>query len=209
MIQSPARPRRRVGFLSGIALIVILACMLWLVVTAAFAPWIYSVGGHLRPLPVWKGSADARTAAGNYHFTVWFTPSPAHSNAPPATRIWGGGYMCTPKGERIPLRVTGGTAQRVWRTMDGQAFQISTYRATPGHSTSADHPPPRLNFSGRWDGSNLTLSDEGSIGNSFLGDGSVNLGAGGWQPRTASSVPVVFSEISVFASGPDCAKFVR
>jgi hypothetical protein len=54
-----------------------------------FAPWIYSVGGRTRLLPVWAGVGVAQTPLGAYTIHVWFSPSPSGSRILPSTSVRG------------------------------------------------------------------------------------------------------------------------
>jgi hypothetical protein len=195
------RPRRGClsgclwGLLRGLVLLLVLGTVLIVAIDAAFAPWIYVVGGKFRPLPSWFGEGDAEGPGGRYALYVWFSPTPSGSHVLPSTDVLGGGYVCTPRGERISLRVTGGASGKIWRDMDGHEFGLSAYHRPVFWSfTNSSNWRPRLTLRGRWVGPNLVMSDEGGFAHAFLPDGSVNTQTASWYPKSAG-VPITLTEV--------------
>ncbi len=194
------RPRRRgIGCLPGLLILAVLGPLFVVTVDLIFAPWIYSVGGRSRLLPVWAGVGVAQTASGAYKIKIWFSPSPTGSRILPSTSVSGQAYVCTPSGKHYTLKLTGGASERIWKDMDGHMFSFSAHRRPPFASTIADHRP-RLNFSGRWDGPNLQMNDEGSITAAFLADGSVSSAAAGSRSKQ-DAVPITFTETTWWIGG--------
>jgi hypothetical protein len=143
---------------------------------------------------MWAGAGDIQGPAGQYRLYVWFSPTPGGSRVLPSTNVLGDGYLCTPRGEPIRLRVTGGTAGIVWRDMDGRPFQLSAYHRPWFWSFSdASTWRPRVSLRGRWVGPNLVMSDEGSFAAAFLADGAVNTKGSTWFPKTKGS-PITLLE---------------
>jgi hypothetical protein len=175
------------------------------IVDLAFAPWIYSVGGRSRFLPVWAGAGIAQTPAGPYTIHVWFSPSPSGSRILPSASISGSAYVCTPTGKRYTLKVTGGAIGRIWKDMDGHSFRLYASNRPFFASVTGDHRP-RLNFSGSWVGPNLQMDDEGTIAQAFLADGSLSPGPGlGGSHIKEKAVPITFTETSSWWRG-SCGK---
>ncbi len=177
--------------------------MLIAAIDLVFAPWIYTVGGRTRLLPLWAGVAVAQTPLGRYTIHVWFSPIPSGSHVLASTSVSGTGYVCTPSGKRYSLKVTGGASGRIWKDMDGHAFSFSAYhRPAFAGLTGGDHRP-KLQFSGQWVGSNLQMSDEGSIAQAFLADGSLSAQN---SPRAKdSAIPITFNETTWWIEG-SCGK---
>jgi hypothetical protein len=203
MNAAPPRLRRRgIGCLPGLLILLLVGPLLVATIDLIFAPWIYSVGGRTRLLPVWAGAGIAQTPSGPFAIHIWFSPTPSGSRILPSTSILGSGYVCTPTGNRYTVRVTGGTSGQIWKDMDGHAFHLSAYHRPIFSSLTGDRRP-RLSFSGRWVGANLQMNDEGSIAQAFLPDGS--LSAGGSHTKE-SVIPIIFSETTWWWVGGSCRK---
>jgi hypothetical protein len=196
-------PRRRIGCLPGLLIMVVLGPFLIIAIDLAFAPWIYTVGNRTRLFPVWAGAGVAQTPTGPYKITVWFSPRPSGSRILPSTSILGSGYVCTPSGKRYTLRVTGGASGRVWKDMDGHTFYLSAYHRPIFYNLTGDRRP-RLSFSGSWVGPNLQMNDEGSIAQAFQPDGNLTAESSVWHPKV-NSVPITFTETSWWVRG-SCGK---
>src|SRR5271169_4734438 len=126
-IETPRARRKGIGCLPGLLILVLLGPALIVAIDLIFAPWIFSVGGRTRLLPIWSGVGVARTSAGPYTIHIWFSPTPSGSRILASTSILGSGYVCTPSGERYTVRVTGGARGQIWRNMDGHEFHLSAY----------------------------------------------------------------------------------
>jgi hypothetical protein len=199
----PIRRGRRIGCLGSLLVLVVGAGAFFMIVNALFAPWIYTVGGG-RLLPLWQGVGEAHASSGIYTVYVWFSPSPAGTRILPSASIQGSGYICTPRGERFALRITGGASGRVWKDMDGHTFGFSAYDRPAFWQFSGGHADwrPDLKFSGRWAGPDLVMSDDGTVSRAFLPDGQLNRGP---LPRTkAPALPVTFHEMNWWLAGRSC-----
>ena len=200
----PPRSRRKgIGCLSGLLILLVLGPLFIAAVDLAFAPWIYSVGGRTRLLPVWAGVGVAETPVGRYRIKIWFSPSPSGSRILPSASISGSASVCTPTGKRYNLNVTGGASGRIWKDMDGHSFHLYALNR-PFFATLTGDRRPRLNFSGSWVGPNLQMDDDGTIAQAFLKDGSLSPGQGGAHIKE-KSVPITFTETSWWWGG-SCGK---
>jgi hypothetical protein len=164
-----------------------------------FAPWIYSVGGRTRWLPVWAGVGTADTPLGRYQIHIWFWPTPSGFHSLPSTSISGSAYVCAPGGKRYSLTVTGGASGRIWKDMNGRSFYFSAYNRPYFASVTGDHRP-RLNFSGAWAQDSLKMDDEGTLAQAFLANGELGPGRGGAHLRD-KAVPITFVETSWWVLG--------
>jgi hypothetical protein len=200
----PPRSRRRgIGCLPGLLILIFLGLLFVAAVDLVFAPWIYSVGGRTRLLPVWAGVGVAQSPSGPYTIHVWFSPRPSGSRVLPSASILGSAYVCTPSGKRYSLKLTGGASGRIWNNMDGHAFSFSAYHL-PAFSSLTGDRRPRLNFSGSWVGPNLQMDDEGTLAQAFLPDGTLSPSAGGAHLKD-KAVPITFTETSWWIGG-SCGK---
>jgi len=200
----PLRQRRRgMGCLPGLLILLLLGPLFVIAVDLAFAPWIYSVGGRHRLLPIWAGVGVAQTLSGPYTIHIWFSPSPSGSRILPSASVRGSAYVCTPTGKRYNLTVTGGASGRIWSDMDGHAFHLSAYHR-PAFATLTGDRRPRLEFTGKWAGPNLQMNDEGTITQAFLADGSLSSKPSGAQAKE-NAVPITFTETTWWVGGT-CTK---
>lgn len=199
----PRSSRRGIGCLPGLLILLLLGPLVVIAIDLAFAPWIYSVGGKTRFLPLWSGAGVAQSQSGPYTIHIWFSPSPSGSHILPSTSVTGSGYVCTPSGKRYALRVTGGASGRIWKNMDGHAFSLSAYHRPAFASLTGDRRP-RLFFSGQWVGANLKMSDEGSIAQAFLADGSLS-SAKSFSRAKDGAIPITFVETTWWLGG-SCPK---
>lgn len=196
----PPRSRRRgIGCLPGLVILLLLGPLLVMAVDLAFAPWIYSVGGRGRLLPMWAGVGVAHTTSGAYTIRIWFSPIPSGSHILPSASVQGSASVCTPSGKRYNLKLTGGASGRIWNDMDGHAFHLSAYHR-PAFASATGDRRPRLEFAGSWAGANLQMNDEGSIAQAFLPDGALSSGKGGSQAG-GNAVPITFTETSWWVGG--------
>jgi len=198
-VETPGARRRRIGCLPGLFILALLAPLFIMTLDLIFAPWIYTVGGRHRLLPVWAGVGVAQTQSGPYTIHVWFSPGPAGSRVLPSASVRGSAYVCTPTGKRYNLRVTGGAYGRIWKDMDGHAFSFSAYNHPAFASLTGDRRP-QLVFSGQWVGPDLKMTDEGSITPAFLADGSLSSRPGPSRSKE-NAVPVTFTETTWWLVG--------
>jgi hypothetical protein len=191
------RPRRGclAGLLQGLVFLAVIAGAGWVALNWALYPWIYQVGGKHRLLPLWSGVGTADGPGGRYRVYVSFSPTTSGSRLYPDTRVSGSGYICAPDGTRYSAIVRGGAGARVWSQMDGHAFSLEVYHRPIGYSFSGDYHSwrPRLNFKGAWSGSDLRMSDDGSLRHAFLPDGALDTKSTTWHDKTGA-VPITFTE---------------
>lgn len=191
MTEPSSRPRR-LGCIPGLLLLAVAGLVAVLAFDAAFYPWIYTVGGRFRPLPVWQGVGSAPGPGGQYQLRVLFYPTRPGQTVQPVTAVEGNGVLCAPRGERIGLQVSGGAKGNVWRHMDGHEFHL-----TAAHPAKTSIDPqirrPRLYLTGRWAGPGLVLDDNASLAHFFRPDGSLDDKAGYWHP-TENGVTFILRE---------------
>jgi hypothetical protein len=103
-----SRPRRVgcLGCLGQVTLILVLAVVMVSVGNFVFNPWSMYFGGRLHLVPSWAGIGRMRSSAGDY--VLYLTLAPARRGAPfYLPSVNGFGYLCTPRGERHVLRLSG------------------------------------------------------------------------------------------------------
>jgi hypothetical protein len=150
------------------------------VVLTIMGPWIYTVGGKHRWLPVWEGVGEAQGPGGAYKLYVWFSPSRSGQRILAETAVQGYSTLCTPSGQRFNLKVYGAAPGHLWLDMpDGHAFGLEAFRRPVSLGTGGSVAPPRLHFSGHWQGPDLVMTDQGSLAHAFKPDGTLNTSRSG------------------------------
>jgi hypothetical protein len=198
------RPKKpRLGCLPSIALLILGGLLLVMLVELTIAPWIYIVGGHTRLLPVWAGIGEVATPSGRYSLHIWFSPSSASSRILPSTSVSGSASVCTPQGQRYQFKLSGGARGNIWKDMDGHEFHLYA-RYRPPFWSFTNTQQPFLEFSGRWVGNSLVMTDEGTVERTFLPDGRLNVDRARWPAKTAA-LPVTFAETSWWQGWGRCA----
>jgi hypothetical protein len=204
---APPRRRRGLGCLPSLVLLLVGGLAVAVLVESIIGPWIYTVGGRTRLLPLWEGVGQAQGPGGTYTLHIWFSPSNSGSRILPSTAVQGYSSLCTPSGQRLALKLRGGARGRAWWTMeDGHEFALRLYRRPPGGGiVGAMIAPPRLQFEGRWQGPDLVMSDGGGFAHAFHPDGSVIAKAPVWHPDV-DAVPITFHETHWWLTGGACPK---
>lgn len=182
------------GCLGQIVLIFAAAGVAILAFDWIVAPWGFRLGGTPRPVPLWQGRAQIHAASGNYVLSIWMSPSGGSrlGNFPTFT---GGASLCTPRGERMQLRLYGVMPERIDGDTNGKAMRIDLHRR-PWYGTlmGAYDGRPRLTLHGRWQNADLVMEDE-SLSAAFLPDGRLYDGPPSRQPHATQKLPVVFHEV--------------
>ena len=191
------RFRKRLGCVGCLTQSVLLLAAAGLAVLAfdwIIAPWGFRLGGTFRPVPVWQGVAHVHAASGDYVLSLWMSPS-GGSRLGNFPTFSGGAYLCTPRGERIQLRLFGVIPERISGDTNGKPMRIELHRR-PWYGTviGAYDARPRLTLRGRWQHADLVMDDEKTLSIAFLPDGRLYDGPPAGAPRATETVPVVFHE---------------
>lgn len=185
------RRKLRLGCTGGLLLLLVLTPMGYVLIHAVFTPWAFFLGGHIHLLPIWHGIGHMKAASGDYVLYFWIAPAPSGRTYNfPYFRGWG--YLCTPRGERYPLRVSGGLHEHTWIDTNGKEMHLELYRR-PWYwnfTGTWDHRP-RLDLRGRWQNPELVMNDGGTLSQSFLADGTLNHGL---TPKPGEKLQIVFQE---------------
>jgi hypothetical protein len=204
----PRRPR--FGCLGCLTQCILVLVVAGGAVTAAqwiFYPWAFQFGGRTHLLPYWYGAAQVRAASGDYLVYVWFGPARPNRYAigPRLPSVSGNGYICTPHGERIPLRVYGNVGEASGADTNGKPMRLELYRRPWYWSLAGNWDRrPRLELRGRWENPDLVMNDGGGFAAAFLADGRVYDGPARNQPKAGAPVPVVFHEVPWTVVTPAC-----
>lgn len=193
------------GCLGKLALVLALGLVLMTAITAVFYPWAFYLGGRFHIVPMWQGWGSLHGKGGNYLIWVQFEPTPRGSRMYLESNLTGQAYLCTPRGERLPMHLGGGMPRHLHLSTDGEPIHLSMDYwplATGGFIT--DHRPS-IEFRGRWQNPRLVMDDHGSIANAFQSDGTVYRGHDPNRPYSTQGVPITFTEGSRSGFDQACA----
>jgi hypothetical protein len=113
--------------------------------------------------------------------------------------LTGNGYICTPKHERIGLKMNALMRPHLGRNTQGEAITVHMYYRSVS-SLVNPNLRPSVDFHGRWSGNTIVMTDVGSISRAFLSDGSVNRGR---LPAAHDTLPITINGGTI--SGFDAA----
>jgi hypothetical protein len=194
--QLPARPRSGsgcLGCLPRLLLIFLLAGVGFLLITAAFAPWGFYLGGTFHIIPSWQGWGTLSTTSGKYVLFVRFQPRPSGSRVMPGPSVGGEAYLCSPRGETFYMRLGGGMRRGIGLSTDGEKISLyMNHRSGFFANLKADHRPS-IELRGQWQNPNLVMDDHGSISRAFEPDGTVSGGHDPHRPYPGPIVPVMLA----------------
>lgn len=176
-------------------MIVVAGVVLIAAIDAVFAPWSLYLGGSFHPVPGWQGIGTMHTSAGDYVLYLWMTPQPNGRGSLyyyPYFRGWA--YLCTPRGERFPLRLSAGLNEHPGTNTNGMAMHISMYWRPWSYVFRSD-TRPRLELRGKWQNPSLVMDEGGTLARAFLPDATVYRGPARSQPRLGAPVPIVLHEV--------------
>jgi hypothetical protein len=173
-------------------LILGLGAILLIAMTGLFYPWAFYLGGRFHILPYWQGWGKLHAKSGDYLLFVSFEPTPRGSKMYLETNLTGTAYVCTPRGERIRLRMGGGMRKHLKLSTDGEAIHLYMNYWPWNANFISDHNPS-LEFRGHWQNPNLMMDDHSSIARAFQPDGSVYHGQGENRPYMTEIVPITLT----------------
>jgi len=132
-------------------------------------PWAIHMGARWTPLLIWTGSGTLVTASGSYPLMVTLTPSPHSSRLRldglrPTGGLSGWGWLCTPQGTTVRLRVSG-TIYGAWRSTDGALMEFRLIERIRNFPAIQDGG--YVDLFGYWRGPELAMDDRGEWSRPF------------------------------------------
>jgi hypothetical protein len=181
----------------------VLAVVMVSVGNFVFNPWSMYFGGRLHLVPSWAGIGRMRSSAGDY--VLYLTLAPARRGAPfYLPSVNGFGYLCTPRGERHVLRLSGSFQDKsIGADSNGKDLHLFLHRR-PYFAISTWDARPRLELRGRFNNPNLELDDGESVSRAFLPDGTLYTGPARNQPHERERLTVVLHEAPWSSWLSDC-----
>lgn len=196
------------GCFGQVGLTLVVVGIVMLAATAVFAPWAFYLGGSFHVLPWWQGWGKLHAKSGDYVMYVRIQPTTSGSKVYLSTPLSGEADICTPRGEKIQLKLGGGMRKRLNVSTDGEGIGLYMYHRPWNYSFTNDDRPS-LKLRGQWRNPNLVMDDEGTIAKAFQTDGSVYRGHGSNPAATPEVVPVTFVPGSYSEFSAACAAIHR
>jgi len=192
---SPQNPQSKsrqgcLGCLGKMALYFVLGTVLILAITAAFKPWGFFLGGNFHIIPSWQGWGTLHAKSGNYVLQVNMN---TNIKGRRSSDLRGAALLCTPRGERFRLTLTGNMRKHLNLSTDGEAIHLGMSYLPYGSSFSGDGRPS-LELRGHWQNPNLVADDNGSISRAFEPDGRVYHGHDRNRPYASEIVPITLTQ---------------
>jgi len=181
-----------------------LGAVLFALILAVFAPWGFFLGGKFHLMPGWQGIGRLHASSGDFVLYLWISPaSSGRTYNFPYFNGWG--YLCTPRGEKFKLRVTGGMHERTGIDSNGKAMHLSLHQRPWYYGFAGTYESrPRLELRGRWQNPDLVMDDGGTLSQAFLPDGSLYKGPPRNQPAVREKLQIVFHETGWLGFGGGC-----
>lgn len=158
-------PRRSGGLIRLLAVLLSVGAVI-AGATAAFTPWAFYMGGRFHLLPYWQGwgRLHSNSGGGDYAFFLYFYPQIRRYSGP--THVAGSAMLCTPRGEKLSLRLGGDFERNIRRDTNGKTANF--YMSNRAFSSRfSGNNLPHLELRGRWSNPDLVLDDHSSIQRNF------------------------------------------
>jgi hypothetical protein len=206
VMRSPQNPQSKsrqgcLGCLGKLVVYFVVGAIVVLAITAAFKPWGFFLGGKFHIIPYWQGWGRMQAKSGNYILLVRLEPN---IKGRQSSDIRGVAYLCTPRGERFRLTLTGNMRRNLNLSTDGEAIRLGMSYRPYGSFFSGD-ARPSLELRGHWQNPNLVMDDNGSISRAFQPDGRVYLGHDRNRPYAPEIVQVTLHQGSSSEFEAACA----
>jgi hypothetical protein len=190
----------------GVFLALVLGVIVVAGITALLFPWAYYLGGKFHIIPYWQGWGKLHAKSGDYVLFVRVEPTTRGSRMYAHSNLSGVAYLCTPRGEQLPLHLGGTMRPHLNLSTDGEAIDLYVYYWPWKGGFITDHRP-NLDFRGHWRNPNLVMDDYGTIAKAFQPDGSVYRGNGRPSPPEVVPITIVPGSYSDFQAA--CATVHR
>ncbi len=142
--------------------------------TAALTPWAFYLGGSFHIIPGWQGWGTLHSKSGDYLLFVRFGPSFRRGNRMySSSRLTGIGYLCTPRGDRFRMNLSGYMRPHLPVHTDGEAISLGMDNWPALTGGFLTHRRPSIGLVGHWKNPDLVMNDQSSLYRAFYEDGSV------------------------------------
>jgi hypothetical protein len=187
----PPRSRRRFGCLRSLVGFFVFGTLAFIAIRAVFAPWAFYLGGDFHVLPQWEGWGKLHAKSGDFPLFIYMYPSPVSRMGYPS--VSGTATLCTPRGERFRLRLSGGMLNKhIGLNTDGEPMALHIHYRPYWYGFNMERRP-RLDLKGTWRNPNLVMNDRGTLASAVLPDGTVYLGNEHKQPPRGEPLQITLA----------------
>ena len=169
--QTSKRPPRKFTGSKQWVFLLFLAVLVGAVYVGLY-PWGFFLGGNFHPLPDWTGWGKMHSnTAGDYFLYVEIWPSTRQlETIIPHTFVKGRANLCTPKGERFSLNLSGEMRPHIYLNTVGEPIELDmgNWRAS---MPVGQQQRPSFSIWGRWGRGEITGDDRKRLSQSFFPDG--------------------------------------
>ncbi|MBZ5680512.1 MAG: hypothetical protein LAO24_10435 [Acidobacteriia bacterium] len=167
-------------------------------------PWAIHIGDRWTPLLIWTGTGKLVTASGAYPLMVTLSPSPHGSRLRldglrATSGLSGWGWLCTPHGTTVRLRVSG-TIYGAWRSTDGALLEFRLIERIKNFPTIQDGG--YVDLFGYWHGPQLVMDDRGEWSAPFRSGLKIKHASVTLRPGSKSEFNAACAATSNFAQQP-------
>lgn len=191
------RPRRRRRTIPRLVLVLTLVYGAMVLLN----PWAIHIGDGWTPLLTWTGTGKLVTASGTFPLLVTLSPS-AHGSRlrldgqRPTSGVSGWGWLCTPQGTTMRLRLYG-TIYGAWRSTDGKLMEFRLLERVQNFPTIVDGG--YVDLFGYWHGSQIVMDDRSKWSAPFRSGLRIKLASVTLRPGSKSEFNAACAATSNFA----------
>jgi hypothetical protein len=177
------RPNRQPGGRAKPLFSILVVVLLAGVVYVGLTPWAFFMGGHFHPLGYWAGWGRMHSkTAGDYFLYVQISPQPRPmEKIVPHTFVKGFAHLCTPKGERYYLKLSGSMSPHIYLNTVGQPIDLNLHNWRDALIIGQEQRPAFYLW-GQWGPGDLVADDRQTLSKAFLPDGAL-------RPATSRILP--------------------
>ncbi len=162
-----SRSRSKLGCLTQIVLVFVVAGAVMLAFFALTAPWAFYMGGRFHLVPQWQGWGRLHSTSAGGDYALYVTLWPSHGRFRQLVYVTGRAVVCTPRGERFALTLGGNFDKPPARDLNGKRASLYMFNRTFKHIFAGAPAKPELELRGHWSNPDLVGDDGGSIAGNF------------------------------------------
>lgn len=167
---------------------------LLLVISVAFTPWGFFMGGRFHLLPRWQGWGKMHSNAAGGDYVLYLSISPQTGRGMGLSNVGGNSLLCTPRGETFYMSVTGDFDKNIGMDTDGKTASFYMSSRNKANNKFSYKAKPGLELHGKWVNPDLVLDDHGSIAKNFGPDAKLYTGNLPGSAAMAEVTPVTLHE---------------
>lgn len=176
-------------------LFVLLALIFAGTVYVGTSPWAFFMGGHFHPMGYWTGWGRMHSnTAGDYLLYVQISPEKRNMESIiPHTFVKGLADLCTPKGERYHLKLSGSMPPHIYLSTAGQPISLDLYNWRNALIIGQESRPTFYLW-GQWGPGEVVADDRQTLSKAFLPNGTLRPAASRLPPAELEDIQLALHE---------------